>query len=47
VVFGVVLILMVLVAPGGVAGLLRRAAQPIKIGLARRGSRPSRLAKEE
>jgi branched-chain amino acid transport system permease protein len=47
VVFGVVLILMVLVAPGGVAGLLRQVVQPIKIGLARRGSRPSRLAKEE
>jgi len=47
VVFGVVLILMVLVAPGGVAGLLRQVVQPIRIGLARRGSRPSRLAKEE
>jgi branched-chain amino acid transport system permease protein len=47
VVFGLILILMVLVAPGGVAGLLRQVVQPIKIGLARRGSRPSRLAKEE
>ena len=47
VVFGLVLILMVLVAPGGVAGLLRRLVQPARIALARRGSRPSRLAKEE
>jgi branched-chain amino acid transport system permease protein len=47
VVFGIVLILMVLAAPGGVAGLLRQILQPIRIGLARRGSRPSRLAKEE
>jgi branched-chain amino acid transport system permease protein len=47
VVFGLILILIVLVAPGGVAGLLRQAVRPIKIGLARRGSRPSRLAKEE
>jgi branched-chain amino acid transport system permease protein len=47
VVFGLVLILMVLVAPGGVAGLLRQVVKPIKLGLARRGSRPSRLAKEE
>jgi len=47
VVFGLVLILMVLVAPGGVAGLLRRVVQPARIAIARRGSRPSRLAKEE
>jgi branched-chain amino acid transport system permease protein len=47
VVFGLVLILMVLVAPGGVAGLLRQVVRPAKIALARRGSRPSRLAKEE
>jgi branched-chain amino acid transport system permease protein len=47
VVFGVVLILIVLAVPGGVAGLLRQGARPFKLALARRGSRPSRLAKEE
>jgi branched-chain amino acid transport system permease protein len=47
VIFGAFLIVMVLVAPGGVAGLLRQVLAPIRIGLARRGSRPSRLAKEE
>jgi branched-chain amino acid transport system permease protein len=47
VVFGIVLILMVLAAPGGVAGLLMRIAQPVRIAFARRGSKPSRLAKEE
>jgi branched-chain amino acid transport system permease protein len=47
VVFGIILILMVLAAPGGVAGLLKRIAQPVRIAFARRGSRPSRLAKEE
>ncbi len=47
VVFGIVLILMVLGAPGGVAGLLKQVVQPIRIGRARRGSKPSRLAKEE
>jgi len=47
VVFGVVLILIVLAAPGGVASLLRRGGRPVRLALARRGSRPSRLAKEE
>jgi branched-chain amino acid transport system permease protein len=47
VVFGIVLILMVLAAPGGVAGLLKQIAQPVRIAFARRGSKPSRLAKEE
>jgi len=47
VVFGIVLILMVLAAPGGVAGLLKQVAQPVRIAFARRGSKPSRLAKEE
>jgi len=47
VVFGVVLILIVLAAPGGVASLLRRGGRPVRLALARRGSGPSRLAKEE
>jgi hypothetical protein len=47
VVFGVVLILIVLAAPGGVAGLLRQGARPFKLAFARRGTKPSRLAKEE
>jgi branched-chain amino acid transport system permease protein len=37
VVFGVVLILIVLAVPGGVAGLLRRIVRPFTIALARRG----------
>jgi branched-chain amino acid transport system permease protein len=47
VVFGVVLILIVLAFPGGVAGLLRQGARPFRLAFARRGSGPSRLAKEE
>jgi branched-chain amino acid transport system permease protein len=46
VVFGVVLILMVLAAPGGVAGLLKQITRTIRILVARRGTKPSRLAKE-
>ena len=46
VVFGVVLILIVFAAPGGAAGLLKRIVRPFRIVLARRGSEPSRLAKE-
>ena len=38
VVFGVVLIVIVLAAPGGVAGLLKQVTRPFRIVLARRGT---------
>jgi branched-chain amino acid transport system permease protein len=38
VVFGVVLILIVLAAPGGIAGLLKQVIRPFRIVLARRGT---------
>ncbi len=46
VMFGVILILIVLAVPGGVAGLLKQVVRKFRIGFARRGSKPSRLAKE-